>query len=129
MDSILKVVMFGLIATLLIKVVDEVKAKDIGYIIRVVTVTIFMILIITQLNTVYEIIRDLAAKIHMDETYLNIVLKVIGIAYLAEFGAQLCEDAGEKAIAGKIQWVGKMMIFVSSTPVILALIHLITDLI
>lgn len=129
MDSILKVVMFGLVATLMIKVVDQMKVKDIGYVIRVLTVTIFMILIITQLNTVYDIIRDLAAKIHMDETYLNIVLKVIGISYLAEFGAQLCEDAGEKAIAGKIQWVGKMMIFVSATPVILALIHLITDLI
>lgn len=129
MDNIIKVVMFGMIATVLIKLLEEMKVKDIGYMIRLVTVTIFMIFIITQLNLVYDIIRDLAMKIHMDETYLNIILKVISIAYLAEFGAQLCDDAGEKAIAGKIQWVGKMMIFVSATPVILALINLITDLI
>ena len=129
--DIVKVIVFGIIATLLINLVKHYGgySKTYGDLLRIVTVTMMMIFIVTQLESVYQIIKDLAYKLHMDDTYLNIVLKVVGIAYLAEFGSQLCEDAGEKAIGGKIQWAGKVMIFVMSTPVILALMNLIADLI
>lgn len=129
--ELLKIIIFGLIATILIRVVSyhEGYSRTYGDLIRMATVTIFMIFIISQLESVYQLVRDLAGKLNMDDTYLNIVLKVVGIAYLAEFGSQLCEDAGEKAIGGKIQWAGKVMIFVVATPVILALVNLIADLI
>ena len=132
--EIMKLVGFGLVATLLISIVNmyggsESYNKTIGQIIRIVVVTIFMIFIVSQLDGVFTVIKDLAVKMKMDNTYLNIVLKVVGIAYLAEFGAQLCEDAGEKAIGSKIQLTGKVMIFVIASPVILALVELITDLI
>ncbi len=129
--EILKIIAFGLIATVLISVVSYQGgySKAYGELIRMAAVTIFMIFIISQLGGVYEVVRELAGKLNMDDTYLTIVLKVVGIAYLAEFGSQLCEDAGEKAIGGKIQWAGKVMIFVVATPVILALVSLIADLI
>lgn len=129
--EILKIIIFGLVATLLINLVNYYggNAKAYGDLIRIAVVTILMIFIVTQLSSVYQVIRDLATKLHMEDTYLNIVLKVVAIAYLAEFGSQLCEDAGEKAIGGKIQWAGKVMIFVVATPVILALMNLIADLI
>ena len=128
--EILKIIAFGLIVTMLINVVNYHGGYSKAYIdlIRIAAVTIFMIFIISQLGSIYQVVRDLAAKLNMDDTYLTIVLKVVSIAYLAEFGSQLCEDAGEKAIGGKIQWVGKVMIFVVATPVILALVNLIADL-
>ncbi len=129
--EILKIIAFGLTATLLIQLVNYHGgySKAYGDLIRMATVIFMMIFIVSQLSSVYQVIKDLALKLHMDDTYLNIVLKVVAIAYLAEFGSQLCEDAGEKAIGGKIQWAGKVMIFVVATPVILALMNLIADLI
>ena len=131
MMDILKLVAFGLTATLLIGLVSyyDGYSKMYGNLIRIAAVTILMIFIVSQLDSVFMVVRDLANKMNMDNTYLNIVLKVVGIAYLAEFGAQLCEDAGEKAIGSKGQLAGKVMIFVIASPVILALIELITDLI
>lgn len=127
----LKIIMFAVFVTIIINVVNLQGGygKNIGDIIRIVAVTMMMIYIISQLGSVYELIKNLATKLHMDDTYLNIVLKVVGIAYLAEFGCQLCEDAGEKAIGSKVQWVGKVMIFLVASPVILALVDLIADLI
>ena len=129
--EIIQVILFGLIVTVLISVISFYGgyAKTYGDLIRMAAVTIFMIFIVSQLSSVFQVIRDLAAKLNMDDTYLTIVLKIVGIAYLAEFGSQLCEDAGEKAIGGKIQLAGKVMIFVVATPVILALVNLIADLI
>lgn len=126
--EILKIIAFGLVTTLLIQFISQ-NGKVYGNLIRTAGVIILMIFIVTQLGSVYQVVRELAVKLHMDDTYLNIVLKVVGIAYLAEFGSQLCEDAGEKAIGGKIQWAGKVMIFVIATPVILALMNMIADLI
>lgn len=127
----LKIIMFAVLATLIIHVTNLQGGygKNIGEIIRIVVVTMMMTYIISQLGSVYELVRNLATKLHMEDTYLNIVLKVVGIAYLAEFGCQLCEDAGEKAIGSKVQWVGKVMIFIVASPVILALVDLIADLI
>lgn len=127
----LKIIIFALMATVLINIVNLNGgfSKNYGDLIRMVVVTMMMIYIISQLGNVYELIKMLAGKLHMDDTYLNIVLKVVGIAYLAEFGSQLCEDAGEKAIGGKVQWVGKVMIFTVASPVILALVNLIADLV
>ena len=129
--DILKIIGCCLMATILINLINYHGgySKGIADLIRMITIIFMMIFIFTQLGSVYQLIRDLAVKLHMDDTFLNIVLKVIAIAYLAEFGSQLCEDAGEKAIGGKIQWVGKVMIFVVATPVILALMNLIADLI
>lgn len=127
--DIFKIVIFSVISALLIVTVNQNSGGKIyGDIIRLVATTILMIFIVTQLGTVFEVVKELAAKINMDNTYLGIVLKVVGIAYIAEFGYQLCEDAGEKAIGSKIQFAGKVMIFVIAAPVILALIELITDL-
>lgn len=127
----LKIILFALIAVVLINVVNVSGGvgKNYGDLIRMAVVTLMVIYIFTQLNSVYELIKTLAVKLHMDDTYLNIVLKVVAIAYLAEFGSQLCEDAGEKAIGNKVQWVGKVMIFMVASPVILALVNLIADLI
>lgn len=127
----LKIIIFAIIATIMINIVNFSGgfSKNYGDLIRIAVVTIMMIYIVSQLNSVYELIKLLAAKIHMDDTYLNIILKVVAIAYLAEFGCQLCEDAGEKAIGSKVQWVGKVMIFVIASPIILALVDMVADLI
>ncbi len=128
--DIIKVITFGIIITVIISLISFYGgyAKNIAELIRIAAVSMMLVFIVSQIGAVYQIIRDLAAKIHMDDTYLKIVLKIIGIAFLAEFGTQICEDAGEKAIGAKIQWAGKVMIFVTATPVILALVNLITDL-
>lgn len=129
--EIMKLVTFGLVATLLINILVNSggSSKPHAAVIRIVTVVVIMIFIATKLETMFTIVRDLASKMQMDNTYLKIILKVVGIAYLAEFGSKLCEDAGEKSIGSKIELAGKVMIFVTASPVILALMSLITDLI
>ena len=127
----LKIIAFAISTTLLINIVSQHggSSKNYGDMIRIVFVSLMTVYIVTQLGSVFELIRTLADKLHMEDTYLNIVLKVVGIAYLAEFGCQLCEDAGEKAIGSKVQWIGKIMIFVVASPVVLALVNLIADLV
>ncbi|MDF2501614.1 MAG: stage sporulation protein, partial [Anaerosporomusa subterranea] len=72
---------------------------------------------------------DLADKANISQMYLNTILKIIGIAYITEFGSQVCRDAGEGAVAGKIEFAGKILIMVMAIPIIALVLDTITRLI
>ncbi|NLA05696.1 MAG: stage III sporulation protein AD, partial [Firmicutes bacterium] len=55
--------------------------------------------------------------------YLQTLLRVIGIAYLAEFGAQVCRDAGEGSIASRVELAAKVIILVMAVPVIIEIME------
>lgn len=126
--DILRLVGFGLAVVFLIIFVGD-QNKTYAGLIRLLGAVVLLLFIVPQLDTIFTIIRDLSEKIRLNDTYLLMVLKIIGIAYIAEFGYQLCKDAGEESIASKIQLAGKVMILVMASPIVMALIDMITQLI
>ncbi|MBQ9767554.1 MAG: stage III sporulation protein AD [Lachnospiraceae bacterium] len=80
------------------------------------------------LTTVIEELRTLFQYVKLPEGYLSILLKILGISYLAEFGSALCKDAGQAAIAGQIELVGKLAILVLSMPVVTSLFETISNM-
>jgi stage III sporulation protein AD len=54
------------------------------------------------------------------------IAKVVGVAYITEFSAQLCSDAGENALAQKVELGGKLVIIAIASPIILHLVNVIT---
>lgn len=126
--NILKVICFAVAAMLLLKLVSN-KYADLSSLIRLAACAVLICVMATQIKTVFNIINDLAMRIGMADTYFNIVMKVIAIAYVTEFGSQLCKDAGENSIADAIGFAGKVIIFTLAVPVMLALIDMIGTLI
>jgi stage III sporulation protein AD len=61
--------------------------------------------------------------------YMGTVLKIIGIAYIAEIGAQVCRDAGEGVVAAKIEFAAKILVMVLAIPIILAILEALLKLI
>lgn len=53
------------------------------------------------------------------------MIKIVGIAYIAEFGSEICKDAGQSAIATKIELAGKVIIAALAFPIIASLLDLI----
>ncbi|CDA88477.1 stage III sporulation protein AD [Clostridium sp. CAG:230] len=60
--------------------------------------------------------------------YIGILLKMIGITYVAEFSSNLCADAGYHAIADQIEFYGKIMIMAVSLPILLTLVDTIATI-
>jgi stage III sporulation protein AD len=56
-------------------------------------------------------------------------MKVMGIAYLTEFGSLICRDAGENAVGSKLELCGKIMVLVLALPIFSAALDMIFDLI
>lgn len=125
--DILKLVGFGLAVVIMIVLVSE-QNKTHGTLIRLFGAVLLLIIIVPQLAIIFDILRDLSDKIQLEDTYLMIIFKIIGVAYISEFGYQLCKDAGEESIGSKVQFAGKVLILVIASPIALALIELVTQL-
>lgn len=74
-------------------------------------------------------LEELALKANINLVYVQTVLKIVGIAYIAEFGAQIAKDAGQGAMASKIELAGKVLIMVMAIPIISVIIETIIGLI
>lgn len=73
-----------------------------------------------------ELVRTfefLATQARINLLYLQIVFKVMGVAYLTGFGAQICKDAGEGALALKLELAGKVIILFLAVPVLVAILE------
>lgn len=86
------------------------------------------ILVLGKMGAIITLFRDLARAARIDELYLTTLLKILGIAYIAEFGAQICRDAGEGTIASKIEMAGKVLILVLALPIFAAIMEVIVRL-
>ena len=125
--EIIQVVGLALIATVLILVIKEQKPMF-AFLIAAATGIVIYMLLIGKIGAVIEVLKRLAENSGMESIYLKTVLKIIGIAYIAEFGAQIVRDAGQESIASKIELAGKVLILVLAIPIISIIIETVMKL-
>ncbi len=101
---------------------------ELGLQVSIAAGVLILILILDELTALSGFISELLARFSIDPKYLNVMLKVIGVAYLAQFAADLCRDAGEAAVAGKVELAGRVMILALCLPVLWAILELVGGL-
>ena len=77
---------------------------------------------VTKLKTVIETIRQVQSYIRLNRMYLEVLLKMIGITYIAEFSSGICKDAGYGSLGSQIEIFGKLSVLAVSMPILLALL-------
>ena len=126
--TIFKIIGFGIIAVSLIIILKKQK-PEIALICVIASSIIMLAFIFDELKSVISLINSLILNSSIDSSYIKIILKVIGISYLVEFGKDICKDAGESAIANKIEMAGKVIVVSVSIPVIASLIEIVSQII
>lgn len=125
--DIFQIVGLCITATALVLVIRR-DRPDIALQIGLAVAAIVFIAIADRLVGTLTVLRDLAVRANVNTLYLGVVLKIIGVAYVSEFGAQICRDANESSIAGKVELAGKVIILALSIPVVLAVMEAIIRL-
>lgn len=125
--EIFQVVGLGLIAAVLVVVLREEK-PEIALQVTVVAGAIIFLFMLGKINSVLTVLKNLARKANIDLFFLTTLLKIVGIAYITEFGAQVCRDAGSNAIASKIEFAGKVLIMILAVPIVFSILELILQI-
>lgn len=83
--------------------------------------------ILSRLTVVLDIMEEIAGYIDLAPAYTVMLIKMLGITYVAEFSSAICRDAGYQTVAQQIEIFGKAVVLVLGLPVILALLEMIRD--
>lgn len=126
--DILQIVGLGLVATFLVVLLQEQKSS-LSFLLTVFVGCTIFLLIVDQISNILLTLREMAEGAHIQMVYLEMMLKIIGIAYIAEFAAQISKDAGQGAIAAKIELGGKIVILALAVPILTAIIEAVISLI
>ncbi|MDR3238485.1 MAG: stage III sporulation protein AD [Clostridiales bacterium] len=125
--EIAQVAAIGVISVILALAIRRQNAEY-ALLISIAASLIIFFMLMPLLGQAVGILKNIADLIDTNTQYVGVILKIIAIAYIAEFGAQICVDAGEAAVASKIELAGKILIIVTSTPVLFGLVNLITGI-
>jgi stage III sporulation protein AD len=125
--EIVQVVGLGLVVTVLALILKEQKPIFAFLLVTFTGVAIFLFLL-GKISTVIRILEQLADRSNVNHMFFITILKIIGIAYIAEFGAQVVRDAGQDSIASKIELAGKILIMVMAIPIITVIIETVMKL-
>lgn len=126
--AIIQIVGVTILATILIIVIKQIK-PEMAFMLSLLTGIIILIIIIDQVAVVVDLLNQLARKSGIDLMYFNTIVKIIGIAYIGQFGAEITKDSGETALASKIEIAAKILIMIMAVPIMLSLIETILEII
>jgi stage III sporulation protein AD len=82
---------------------------------------------LSKLEVIFSGMDTIRQYLSVNSVYIEIILKVVGIAYISEFSANLCKDAGYGGIASQIEMFGKLSILVMSLPILTTLLTTIQE--
>lgn len=83
---------------------------------------------LSRLWDIISFIHKVSGYIGDSSLYIDVLLKIIGITYVAEFSSNICRDAGYGAAGNQIEFFGRLMILAVSMPILMALIETIAKL-
>ena len=117
-----KIGFLGIIAVILAVFIKKERA-ELSLLISISACVLIFFYIISQMKLVLEFLSQLLHMISMEETYYIQLLKMLGVAYIAEFASSICKDAGHQSIAGMLELFAKLSIIALSIPGLLFLVE------
>ena len=126
--DILKIVGLGISATAFAVFIKR-QRPELALILSLLTGTAILIFGFPYLKTVIHMFQDIAGQVGLKSGHIKLILKVIGIAYIAQFGSEICRDAGETSTASKIELAGKIIIMAISMPAVYSFIEVVSKMI
>lgn len=120
--EIIQIVSLGIVASLLALIIKEQKPSFAFFLILLTGISIFMV-VVEHVSEILHLIEYLGDKANVNGMYIETILQIIGIAYIAEFGSHIVRDAGLTAVAAKIELAGKILILVLAVPILKAVIE------
>ena len=120
--TILTAAAAGLTAVLLAVQLKSVKSEYGVYLVMAAGVFIFLYGL-GKMEVILDTLAHIRDSIQIEPIYLDMLLRMIGIAYVAEFASGICRDAGYGALGSQIEIFGKLSILAVSMPVFGALLE------
>ena len=127
MSELLKIVAVALVTVFANMLIKQTK-PEIAIIISIVGSIIIILMTVNSMSSVITSFYSIFETTGVDTTLLVPIFKIVAIGYVAEFGANICADAGASSVADKILFAAKIIILLIALPVIKTVINMVVTL-
>jgi len=127
LEEIIKIIGIGFISVVIIIILKQYKPEYALYV-SIIAGILILFMAMEKLSGIINLLQSISDKTYINKQFLGILLKITGIAIITEFAVSICTDAGEKAIATKIEMGSKVIIIAMSIPIISSLLELIIEI-
>lgn len=127
MYEILKIIAVAVVTVFAHMIVKQTK-PEIAIIITIVGSILIISMTISSLSSVIQSFAKIFNMTGVDGKLLTPLLKIIAIGYIAEFGANICADAGAGGVGDKIIFSAKIIILLIALPIITSVIDMVVAL-
>ena len=117
----------GIIIVILALQLKNIKSEY-SVVIMIVGCVIIFFYSISGIIKVVEILKKIINDTGINDERIIILLKIMGISYIAEFVSDIAKDSGYSALSNQIQIYGKITILVVSVPILESLNNCINGL-
>lgn len=117
-----KIVVLAIIGVFFILLLKEQKAS-LSFLLTLAICIVFVFYILEYVDILLDGLLVFENYFDSSGYYIKLILKMIGITYLCEFGTQICKDVGQGAIAGQVEMFGKIMVLIVGLPIVLAILE------
>jgi len=78
---------------------------------------------LAKIYPVVDYLYELTDSSNISE-YFSVIMKVLGISFIVQIGADICRDFGETSLASKIEFAGKAVILAAVLPLLRSVISM-----
>ena len=122
MDTVFKILGICIIGSA-VSIILKPKSGEYSFLIALATGVIALIFVVNAVSKPIGEINERLSVSGVKTEYLGIALKAVGIAYITDFVADACRDAGMTSVASKAELVGKTAIFTLSVPLMMSVLE------
>jgi len=122
-----KIVIIAIFAVITISLIKQIKS-EFAIALSVGVSVVLMLMLFDELFNVVQTFYNLSDKAQIDSGIFIIVIKVVGIGYLAEFTNNVCVDANCKSVGDKVILASKIAILLCALPIVENLFELLFSL-
>ena len=127
MQELTKIIGIGLLTLVIIIILKQYKPEFAIYA-SIIAGILILVIAFEKMTGIIELLQTISNKTYINKSFLTILIKITGIAFLTEFAVSICSDAGEKEIASKIEIGSKIIIITMSMPIITSLLELVVEI-
>ncbi|MCM1299631.1 MAG: stage III sporulation AC/AD family protein [Firmicutes bacterium] len=126
--NIIVIVSTALIAAVLSLVLKQYKPEYSLFISIAAGIMIFLA-VAAVIQPIMDYISELISDAGLSGVYAEALIKALAVCYITQLACDCCKDAGENAIAGKLQLAGRVAILIISLPMFKSITDIVTGLI
>lgn len=127
MDALYKIISIALITCVATLIVKPVRT-DFAIFISIVGGIIVLFYALSYLSNIFDIFNNIFQVTGINSSLYAVVFKIIGIGYLAEFTASICNDTGNSSLGDKVLLGGKIIILVMALPIVTSILNIVVEL-